>query len=228
MVEYSRQYSNLAKALMLNRAMIFLILLTCANNIALAAAECPAAITLPKPPENVVDWYDKFVAPWKIVAGAADATRPTRSVVEAYVERTADFHRRSIGEPLFFESLVRQIAASYVNEGDFMGLNSLSAQKIYRASTASDLDFSIMCIDTRRSRFPEDTFGITLFGVNLDNCQHAAVRGIVFSTTLINGAPNGACRADYDFYRMIVVPVRAGTNTITFVCRKDAGGCAVQ
>ena len=36
----------------------------------------------------------------------------------------------------------------------------------------------------------------------------------------------GACRPDYPFFRMLFVPVLAGTNTITFLCSKDTGGCA--
>ena len=36
---------------------------------------------------------------------------------------------------------------------------------------------------------------------------------------------NGECHPDYNFFRMIFVPVLAGTNTVTFVCGKDTGGC---
>ena len=43
--------------------------------------------------------------------------------------------------------------------------------------------------------------------------------------TLINGAVDGACRPDDIYYKNLIIPVPVGTNTITFVCGKDANGC---
>jgi hypothetical protein len=217
---------HILKADMLIRAILLLVILILGNSPLLAAPECPASITPPKAPDQIVDWYDKYIGPSRALTGLPEIPRPTRSVVEALIEKTAAFHRRGVSDPLFFESLVQQIAASYANDGDFKGLTSAAAQKIYRAGSGSDLDFSALCIDTRRSRFPEDTFAITLFGVNFDNCQHVTGRGLIFTSTMINGSANGECRPDHNFFRMLIVPVFAGTNTVTFVCSKDVGGCA--
>jgi hypothetical protein len=193
---------------------------------ALAAPECPLSVVPATAPADVVDWYDKYVAHSRTLAGVPDTPRPTRSQVEEFIEGVRTFHRRAVADSLLFEPLVQQIAAHHANAGDFLGLNARAAAKIYRAGSGPGLDFSALCIDTRRGRFPDDQYTITLFGVNFDNCRHVTVRGLVFTNTLINGNPNGECRPDHTFYRMLVVPVFAGTNHITFVCNKDVGGCA--
>ena len=208
------------------RALFLLAAIVLGDMTSALAQECPTAINPPKAPENIVDWYDQYIAPSRTLAGVPENPHPSRAAIESLVEKMAGFHRRGVSDPLFFEPLVQQIAASFADHGDFKGLNSVAAQKIYRAGAGSDLDFSALCIDTRRTRFPEDTFAITLFGVSLDNCQHLAGRGLVFTGTMINGNANGECRNDRNFFRMLIVPVPAGTNTITFVCSKDVGGCA--
>ncbi len=90
------------------------------------------------------------------------------------------------------------------------------------------LDFSLLCINARTVRAPDDAFAITLFGVPIDDCQHVGLRGLVFTETLVNGSTNGQCRPDQLYFRMFALPLAAGTNDITFVCRKAPGGCARQ
>jgi hypothetical protein len=209
---------------MLIRVTLVSAMLAICSSPLFAAPECPASITATKPPENIVDWYDKYVKPSRSLAGIPET--PARSEIEAFVASVKTFHNRIITDSLYFEPLVEQIAAAHADHGDFKDLTSRAAQKIYRSGSGQDIDFSAVCIDTRRNRFPDDSYGITLFGVDFDNCQHITVRGLVFTSTLINGALNGACRPDHTFYRMLIVPVFAGTNTVTFVCNKDVGGCA--
>ena len=174
------------------RATLLLATLVFANPAALAAPECPRSIIPPKAPQNVVDWYDKYVAPSRTLAGTPENPRPTKSQVEAFIDSIKAFHRRAVSDSLFFEPLVQQIMAKYSDAGDFRDLSSVTAKKIYRPGSGPDLDFSAMCIDILRSRFPEDTFAITLSGVSIDNCQHVTVRGLVFTNTLVNGAMNPA------------------------------------
>lgn len=191
-----------------------------------AAADCPLPAYAPPAPENIVDWYVKFIEPARVFAGAPVEPRPAKNVIEAMVGALEGFHRSSALEPLFFEPFIRQISASYAGAGDFKGLNTATAEKLNRSGAGSNMDFSTLCVDTRRERYPDDTFALTLYGVNNYNCSHVSLRGLVFTSTLINGTMNGACRPDYPFFRMLFVPVLAGTNTITFVCNKDTGGCA--
>jgi hypothetical protein len=210
---------------MLIRAIFLLTVLVLGNSRLLAAPECPVSAIPPKAPSQVVDWYDQFILPSRTLAGAPEAARPTKDQIEALVEKIDGFHRRGVTNPLMFEALVQQISAKYVNDGDFRGLTSPVAEKIYKPGSGPELDFSAMCIDTRRASFPDDTFAITLFGVNQHNCSRFSLRGLVFTSTLTNGAASSECRPDYIFYRMLIVPVNAGTNTITMVCSKAAGGC---
>ena len=190
-----------------------------------ATAECPVPVYAPQAAEQITDWYAKYVAPLRALTGIPESTPPGKEMIEALVDRMTGFHRRGVSDPLFFEPLVQKIAASYARAGDFKGLTSAVAEKLYRSGAGTDLDFSALCIDTRRDRFPDDTFAITLFGVNYDNCQHVFTHGLVFTGALVNGNANGECRPDYAFYRMIFIPVSAGTNSVTFICIKDAGGC---
>jgi hypothetical protein len=220
-----RDYSHSRKATMLIRAIFLLALLVLGNSWLFAAPECPVSVIPSKAPIQIVDWYDQFILPLRTLAGAPDATRPSKEQVEGMVEKMDGFHRRGVTNPLMFEALVQQISAKYVNDGDFRGLASPVAEKIYKPGSGPELDFSAMCTDTRRTTFPDDTFAITLFGVNQHNCSRYSLRGLVFTSTLTNGAVNGECRPDYIFYRMLIVPVNAGTNTITLVCSKAAGGC---
>lgn len=211
---------------MLTRALFLLATLVLASAPLFAAPECPASIRPPKPPNQIVAWHDQYLLASRTLAGVPDAASRTKEQVEGLVESMDGFHRRVVSDPLIFESLVRQIGAKYAGDGDFKGLTSRSAEKIYQPGSGPDLDFSAMCIDTRRTAFPDDTFAITLFGVDQQNCSHVNLRGLVFTSTLVNGVANGECRPNQIYYRMLIVPVAAGTNTITFVCNKAAGGCS--
>jgi hypothetical protein len=110
----------------------------------------------------------------------------------------------------------------------FNGIDAAAAEKIYKTGIGQKFDFSLLCINARSVRAPDDAFGITLFGVTADDCQHVGLRGLVFTETLVNGSANGQCRPDQTFYKMYIFPLPAGTNDITFVCRKERGGCARQ
>ena len=138
------------------------------------------------------------------------------------------FNRRSARDPLFFEPLAQQIAQHYARAPDFKGLDTQTARKIYRPAAGPELDFSMLCVDTRKVAGPDDAFAITLFGMLDEECQRIGLRGLVFTDTLVNGAGHGECRPDHVFYRMLVIPINAGTNTVTFICRKDINGCSRQ
>jgi hypothetical protein len=204
------------------RILIQAALLSLIAHAVCAAADCAPPANAAQGNDTLTDWYAKYIAPLR---GLPDATPPSRAEIESLIEKFEPYHRRGVSDPLFFESLVQQITASFTNTGDFKGLTTAAAEKLYRGNSGTSLDFSMLCIDVRRGRFADDTFAITLFGVSHNNCQHASLRGLVFSSTLVNGSSNGACRPDHS-YRRLLVPVVAGTNSITFVCNKDALGCA--
>lgn len=143
--------------------------------------------------------------------------------IEAMIEKLETLHRRSSRDSPFFEALAQQIAVSYARASDFKGLDTLVAGKIYKPGP--DLDFSTVCIDTKTTRSPDDTFAVTLFGMTSYDCEHIGLRGLVFTDTLINGAVNGGCRPDHVYYKRLIFPVNAGTNTVIFLCRKDSNGC---
>ena len=184
-----------------------------------AAAECSVPVYAPQGNDQITDWYRRYVAP---LTNAPAAPPPAKGEIEALITKFNTTHRRGISDPLLFEPLIQQISSRYANEGDFHGLNTAVAEKIGGAST----DFSALCIDTRRDRFPDDTFAITMTAVNADNCQHVVTRGLVFTATLVNGSAAGVCRPDQIYRPTFFTAVAAGTNTITFVCTKAAGGCA--
>jgi len=174
----------------------------------------------------MAEWYEKYVNPFKAVAGKTDGPRLTNDQIEALKEGMDAFHHSIVGDPLFFEALVRQIAVNHARSPNFKGLDSVAAEKIYKPGSGPNLDFSAMCIDTRSTQFPDDSFAITLFGVNNSNCQHAGLRGLVFTESLINGGTNGACRPDYVAYKNLIFPVALGANAITFLCVKAINGCS--
>ncbi len=187
-----------------------------------ATAACPVPVYGPQGTDEITDWYAKYMLP---LAKSPNAARPGKSEIGELISKANALHRRSISDPLYFEPLVQKISAQYANDGDFRGLNTEVAEKLVGANSADGLDFSTLCIDTRRDRFPDDTFAVTLTGVNSDNCQHAVTRGLVFSNTLVNGSATGECRPDHIYRQSFFSAVSAGTNTITFVCNKTAGGC---
>jgi len=212
---------------MLIRAILLAALLALGNFAVLAAPACPVPAYAPKTTSQITDWYDKYIGPSRAVGGFPASPRPAKAQVEALVKALDAIHLSNITDPLIFEPLVQQIAEHYAKDGDFRGLNSAGAEKIYKAEAGSRLDFSALCIDVRRSRYPEDTFAISLFGVNFNNCQRASnTRGLVFTETLVNGAAKAECHPDDTYFRSLFIPVNAGTNVITFVCGKDIGGCA--
>jgi hypothetical protein len=205
------------------RVILVLALLFVAHVPALAAEGCPVPVHTSKAPEQITDWYEKYISPFRTYAGMADNPRPTKEQIEARVDTMEEINHRTLADSLQFEALVKQITAHYERSTDFKGLDSKAAEKIYRPG--SPLDFAALCIDTRSLNSPDDTFGITLFGVTEADCGHTGLRGMVFTNTLINGAADGRCRPDVVYYKRWIIPVTAGTNTVTFLCSKDVRGC---
>ena len=186
-----------------------------------AAPDC-AQTEARKPGDQIVDWYDLYIRPWRTVSAPATVNK---AQVEALTEEMGALHRRAVLDPLYFEPLAQQILARYADASSFRGIDAAAAGKIYKPGAGARLDFSLLCIDAKTVRTPEDSFAITLFGVTADDCQHVGLRGLVFTDTWVNGSVNGQCRPDQVYYRMWVLPVPAGLNSITFICRKEQGGC---
>lgn len=207
---------------MFSRAMLLAAVMTVWNCASHAAPDCARNDTR-RAGDQIVDWYDVHVRPFQTLPAPAS---PGKQQVEEMVEEMASFHRRAVLDPLFFEALAQQVLARYADSSGFRGIDASAAEKIYKSGAATRLDFSLLCIDAKSVRSPDDAFAITLFGVTTDDCRRAGMRGLVFTDTWVNGSANGQCRPDHTYYRMWVVPVAAGTNSITFVCRKDQGGCA--
>ncbi len=205
------------------RAICFLAAFLFGSTLAVAASTCPIPPSARKTTSNIADWYEKYVSPFRVFAGAKDVPRPSKEEVEAFAEKIVDFHQRSISDVLQFETLVQQITNSYARAGDFKGLNAGAAEKIYRPGPS--LDFSAMCIDSRTIKFPDDAFGVTLFGVKSADCERSRLRGLVFTETLVNGAVDGPCRPDDTYYKNLFIPFPVGTNVVTFVCGKETNGC---
>ncbi|HEV2007658.1 MAG TPA: hypothetical protein VGQ88_02925 [Burkholderiales bacterium] len=195
------------------------------NSFAFAAPDCPVPAYAPRGNDQITDWYDKYIRPPRVFAGLPDSPRPTEEQIETLVEKLEAFHHRSIGDPLFFEPLVQQISLHFGAMPSFKGFSSTAAEKLYKSGAGSALDFSALCIDTRSVSFSDDTFAISLFGVNNYDCRHASLRGLVFTDSLINGAANAPCHADHIYYKNLIFRIAAGTNVVTFVCRKDSYGC---
>jgi hypothetical protein len=208
------------------RSASFLVVLLLWNSPIPAAPNCPVPAYAPKTSVQLAEWYEKYVNPFKAVAGKTDGQRLTDDQIEARKEGMDAFHHSIFGEPLFFEALVQQIAVNHARSPDFKGLDSVAAERIYKPGSGPILDFSAMCIESRSTQFPDDSFAITLFGVNNSNCQHASLRGLVFTETLINGGASGECRPDHVAYKRLIFPVNLGANAITFVCVKDVNGCS--
>ena len=193
-----------------------------------AAPDCPVPAYAPRSSDKILDWYDAFLRPFRVVAGVRDSPSLSAAQISVQIDKLVTYHRNSLRNSIFFEALTQQIAVEYARSLDFKGLDTQRASKIYQRGSGPDLDFSVMCIDTRTGRSPDDTFAVTLFGMISNDCQHVGLRGLVFSDTLINGATNGECRPDHIYYHRIIFPVMAGTNAVTFLCRKDVGGCLRQ
>jgi hypothetical protein len=210
---------------MLRRAIFLMALMPLGNSLACAAPDCPVPVYAPRGSDQITVWYDKYIKPARANAGLPDSPRPTEEQIQTLIEQLEAFHHRSIGDPLFFEPLVQQILREFEGSPSFKGLSSATAEKLYKSGSGTSLDFSTLCIDTRSMSSSDDTFAISLFGVNNDDCRHASLRGLVFTDSLINGAANAQCRADHVYYKNLIFGIAAGTNVVTFVCRKDAHGC---
>ncbi len=148
--------------------------------------------------------------------------------IEALIDKQDAFNRRGTRDPLFFEALVQQVTQHYARAPDFKGLDLPTVKQSYRPGSGPELDFSMICVDSRTAAAPDDTFALTLFAVTNENCQHMGLRGLVFTDTLVNGAAGGQCRPDHVYYRNLIFAINAGTNTVTFLCRKEGRSCIRQ
>jgi hypothetical protein len=210
------------------RILLAVVALSGWSSVLQAAPDCTPSTVPAKSAEPLVDWYDTYIRPYRTMPGNSGELRLNKTQVEGFIEEMKPFHRSAVLDPLFFEALAQQISASYARAASFKGINTAAAEKIYKSGTGQALEFSLLCINARTVRAPDDAFGITLFGVPADDCQHVGLRGLVFTDTLVNGRTGGQCRPDQVFYKLFSLPLPAGTNDITFVCRKEAGGCARQ
>ena len=213
---------------MLIRALLVAATFACWNADLHAAPDCAAATDQRKSAEPIVDWYDNHIRPYRTMPGGAGAAGLTKSQVEEFLGKIGPFNRRAVLDPLIFESLAQQIMDAYARAPDFKGIDTAAAEKIYKSGIGEKLDFSMLCISAKSVRSPDDAFGITLFGVVADDCQHIGLRGLVYTAALVNGSANGPCRPDQVYRTMLVVPLPVGMNEITFICGKDRGGCARQ
>lgn len=190
------------------------------------AAGCERGNPNVKSEEPIVEWYENYIRPYRYLPAAEKDRRLTKSEVEAFVEVLGSFNRGMSMDQLSLENLVSQIIASYARAPNFKGIDNAAVEKLYRPEGGHKIDFSLFCITPRTIRTPDDAFGVTLFGVAVDDCQHVGMRGLVFTSALINGSVNGQCRPDIFLRKMVFWPILAGTNEVTFVCGKDTGGCA--
>ena len=151
------------------KSKFMLVALLVLGSAPLFAADCPVPQYAAPPPAQVVDWYTQYIEPSRAVAGLPVNPRPFREVVEALVGQLDEFHRRSTSESLYFEPLVKQLNNSYAGAGDFKGLNTAVAEKLYGPARAPVWIFR-PCASTRgasafrtirlQSRCPASTFKI--------------------------------------------------------------------
>ena len=191
-----------------------------------AAPACNGPVGNSKSAEPIVDWYDNYIRPYRHLPPEQAAQRLSKAQVEAFIETLGEFNRSVSLDQLALESLVAQVTATYARAPSFKGIDTAAAEKLYKSDSGQKLDFSLLCISPRSLRTPDDAFAVTLFGVIADDCQHIGLRGLVFTSALVNGSANGQCKADQRFAKMYVWPLPAGTNEVTFLCGKDTGGCA--
>ena len=213
---------------MLIRALLVAATIACWHGALHAASDCAPAAEQRKSAEPIVDWYDNYIRPYRMMPAGAGAAALTKTQVEEFIDKLGLFNRRAVLDSLIFESLVQQIMESYARAPNFKGIDTAAVEKIYKSGIGEKLDFSLLCITAKSMRLPDDAFGITLFGVIVDDCQHIGLRGLVYTGALVNGSANGQCRPDLNFRKNFFVPVLAGTNEITYICGKDRGGCARQ
>lgn len=214
---------------MSSRALVALAILLLGIPLLHAAPDCPVPAHAPRATGQIKDWYDTYLKPFRVLAGIQEDATLTLEQIAVLIEKQDAYNRRSSRDPLFFEPLVQQVTQHYARAPDFKGLDMQAAGKIYQPALGQKLDFSLLCLDTRTIQSRDDAFAITLFGINHENCQHIGLRGLVFTDILVNGAANGQCRPDHVYYKMLVFSINAGTNTATFLCRKDGSiGCLRQ
>ncbi len=206
--------------------LIFAVLMSCHGAVQ-AAAGCAGATEASKSSgEPMVDWYDNYIRPYRYLPADKAAQRLTKAQVEAFIETLGAFNRRASLDQMELENLVSQVATSYARAPDFKGIDTAAVERIYRSDSGQKLDFSLFCVSPKSLHSPDDAFSVTLFGVIADDCQHIGLRGLVFTGALVNGSPSGQCKPDQLFTKMYIWPLPAGTNEVTFICGKDAGGCA--
>lgn len=198
------------------------------NSPLLAAPNCPTPAYKARTTDQITSWFEIYLRPFRELAGIPDGPSMTMNQIEPLLEKMEIYHRNGTRDSTFFEALVQQISADYARSPGFKGFDTLAAKKMHKTGSGPDIDYSLMCIDARTTRFPDDTFAITLFGVSMDNCQHVGLRGLVFTDILVNGSMNGECHPDHVYYKQLIFSVNAGTNTVTFLCRKDKYGCIRQ
>jgi len=208
------------------RSMLF-VLIVLAQGTALAA-NCQRGNPDAKGGEPIVNWYDNYIRPFRYLPPDDADKKLSKGQVEEFIEALANFNRSMALDQMALENLVTQIVAGYAREPNFKGIDNATVEKIYRSGSGSNIDFSLFCVSARTLKAPDDAFAVTLFGVVADDCQHVGMRGIVFTSALINGSPTGQCRTDQFFRKMVLWPLLAGTNEVTFICGKDVGGCARQ
>jgi len=168
------------------------------------------------------------VKPFMVMAGLPESHTLTPEAIEGLIRRQNAYNQVSLRDPLYFEPLVRSMTRHYAKASDFNGLDLETAAKVHRAESGEALDFSLLCIDTRTTAARDDAFAVTVFGVNEAECNRIGLRGLVFTDILVNGVASGRCRSDHVYYRMLVLKIEAGINTVTLVCRKESNACVRQ
>lgn len=192
-----------------------------------AAPACTGAAEVRKSSgEPIVDWYDTYIRPYRYLPADQAAQRLTKAQVETFIDTLGTFNRRASLDQMELEGLVSQVMRSYARAPDFKGIDTAAVEKLYKADSGQRLDFSLFCVSPKSLRTPDDAFSVTLFGVVADDCQHIGIRGLVFTSALVNGSPSGQCKPDLFFTKMYIWPLPAGINEVTFVCGKDTGGCS--
>ncbi len=196
------------------------------HGAAAAAPVCASPIGQSKSVEPIVDWYDNYIRPNRHLPADRAAQRLSKPQVEAFIEVLGTFNRRASLDQMELEGLISQVIRSYARAADFKGINTAAVEKIYKADSGQRLDFSLFCISPRTLHTADDAFGVTLYGVVADDCQHIGIRGLVFTSALVNGSASAQCKPDLFFTKMYIWPLPAGTNEVSFICGKDTGGCA--
>src|SRR5687768_1571542 len=89
-------------------AMFFLV-----DSALFAAPPCPAPAYAPRSTDKILDWYDAFLRPFRVVAGIQDSPSLSVEQISAQLDKLATYHRNSLRNSIFFEVLTQQISAQY-------------------------------------------------------------------------------------------------------------------